>query len=70
MAATPTPGKLDPAPLVEAGGGSVRGVARRLGVDPAVLCRPITVWQADRYASKLGLHPTEVWGQDVFWDDA
>lgn len=41
---------------------SKRAVARSLGVDPAVLCRPLTASQADRYATKLGLHPVEVWG--------
>jgi hypothetical protein len=61
--------KLDSAPLIEAGGGGTRRVARRLGIDPAVLCRPLSIDQADRYAIKLGLHPTDVWGQAVFWAD-
>jgi hypothetical protein len=61
--------KLDPAPLIEAGGGGTRRVARRLGIDPAVLCRPLSIDQADRYAIKLGLHPTDVWGQAAFWAD-
>ena len=43
---------------------SLRAVARRLQVDPAVLCRPLTAGQADRYATRLGLHPIEVWGAD------
>ena len=47
---------LDPEPL--------RSIARRLGVDPAVLCRPLTDRQADRFACKLGLHPGSVWGAD------
>lgn len=42
----------------------LRSVARRLGVDPAVLCRPLTTNQADRFAIKLGLHPGLVWGAD------
>lgn len=62
--------KLDPAPLVEAAGGGLRRVARRLGVDPAVLCRPLSIDQADRYACKLGIHPIDVWGQDGFWGEA
>ena len=43
---------------------SLRAVARRLGVDPAMLCRPLSSTQADRYATRLGLHPGEVWGAD------
>jgi hypothetical protein len=53
--------KLDPGPLVTAAGGTLRSVARRLEVDPALLCRPLSVDQADRYATRLGLHPAEVW---------
>ena len=61
--------RFDPAPLVAAGGGEVRGLARRLGVDPAVLCRPLTANQADRFAVAIGHHPIEVWGAAVYWDD-
>lgn len=61
-------GKLDPSPLIVAAGGNLRALARRLDVDPAVLCRPLTTWQADRYALKVGLHPDDVWG--VAWRDA
>lgn len=43
---------------------SKRAVARRLGVDVALLCRPLTASQADRYATRLHLHPAEVWGAD------
>lgn len=43
------------------GDASLRSVARRLDVDPAVLCRPLTVSQADRYATLLGAHPGEIW---------
>lgn len=68
--ADPVPGKLDPGPLVEAAGGGVRRVARRLDVDPALLCRPLTIAQADRYAVALGLHPIDVWGPDEFWGEA
>jgi hypothetical protein len=49
---------------VAAAGGTLRSVARRLEVDPAMLCRPIPVDRADRYATRLGLHPAEVWGAD------
>jgi lambda repressor-like predicted transcriptional regulator len=63
-----TPRKFDPAPLVAAGGGELRALARRLGVDPAILCRPLSVNQADKYAIAIGVHPPEVWGPD-FWSD-
>ena len=57
---------LDPDSLITAMSPmSKRAVARSLGVDPAVLCRPLSATQADRYATKLGLHPVEVWG--VAW---
>lgn len=59
--------RLDPAPLVAATGGNLRELARRLGIDPAVLCRPITPWQADRYATALELWPPDVWGA-AWWD--
>lgn len=45
---------LEPEPL--------RSIARRLQIDPALLCRPLTTNQADRYATRLGLHPGEIWG--------
>lgn len=45
---------------------SLRAVARRLQVDPAMLCRPLSASQADRYATMLGLHPGEVWGVDWY----
>lgn len=45
------------------GHATLRSVARRLQVDPAVLCRPLTAAQADRYATRLGAHPAEVWAQ-------
>jgi hypothetical protein len=55
--------KYDPAALIEAAGyDSLRSIARQLGIDPALLCRPLSANQADRYATKLGLHPGEVWG--------
>jgi hypothetical protein len=67
MSKTPTiEPRYDPAALIEAAGyDSLRSIARQLGIDPAVLCRPLTANQADRYATKLGLHPGEVWG--VAW---
>lgn len=43
---------------------SLRAVARRLGVDPALLCRPLSSSQADKYATRLNLHPAEVWGAE------
>jgi hypothetical protein len=55
--------QFDPQALVAAMGPlSLRAVARRLQVDPAILCRPLSATQADRYATRLGLHPGEVWG--------
>lgn len=45
------------------GHATLRSVARRLQVDPAVLCRPLSATQADRYATKLGAHPSEIWVQ-------
>jgi len=55
--------QFDPAALVEAMAPlSLRAVARRIQVDPAMLCRPLSATQADRYATRLGLHPSEVWG--------
>lgn len=56
--------KYDPAPLIAATGEPLRSVARALGVDAAVLCRPLTDRQADRFAVKLGMHPGMVWGAD------
>jgi hypothetical protein len=64
--APPAEPKFDPSKLVEATGyDSLRTVARRLGIDPALLCRPLSANQADRYATRLGMHPGEVWG--VAW---
>lgn len=54
---------LDPDSLVVAMSPlTKRAVARRLGISAAVLCRPLSIAQADRYATALGLHPVEVWG--------
>lgn len=58
------PRKWDPDLLVEATGMDKRAVARRLGIDAAVLCRPLSDGQADRYACALGLHPAAVWGPE------
>lgn len=61
--APPVEVKYDPSALIEAAGyDSLRSVARQLGIDAAVLCRPLSANQADRYATKLGLHPGDVWG--------
>jgi hypothetical protein len=52
-------------PLVAAAGGSVAEAARRLGVPSGRLRRPLTAWEADEWAVRVGLHPVEVWG-DLF----
>jgi len=54
--------------LVEHTGLSLRATARRLGIDPAILCRPLTDRQADSYTTRLHLRPEQVWGPD-WWDD-
>lgn len=55
--------QFDPERLIEAMEPlSLRAVARRIGVDPSNLCRPLTALQADRYAVALGLHPGAIWG--------
>lgn len=59
--------RWDPAPLVAAGDRPLRHLARHLGVDPAVLCRPLTDRQADRFAVALGMHPIEIWGT-TWWE--
>lgn len=41
---------------------TLRALARRLGVDPAQLCRPLSDRQADEWACRIGLHPVFVWG--------
>lgn len=58
----------DPAALVASTSMPLRAVARRLGVDPAILCRPLSGRQADDYACRLGTHPAVVWGTD-WWED-
>jgi hypothetical protein len=61
--------RLDPAPLLDACAPmTLRAVARALEVDPALLCRPFSVNQADRYATRLGFHPAEVWGMSFYSD--
>lgn len=62
------PERFDPERLIawcneRQGHATLRSVARRLDIDPAVLCRPLTANQADRYATQLGAHPAEVWVQ-------
>lgn len=52
----------DPAALVAAADMPLRALARRLGVDPAQLCRPLSDRQADEWACRIGLHPVFVWG--------
>jgi hypothetical protein len=59
---------FDPRPLVEMHGRGLRELARTLGVDPAVLCRPLSQWQADKFAIRsMGRHPFEVWGAEAWW---
>jgi len=58
---------FDPKPLINASGGELRGLARRLNIDPATLCRPLSVTQADRYATAIGLHPIAIWGAAEWW---
>jgi len=55
------------APLLAATDQGVRSLARRLGIDPSLLCRPLTPHQADRYAVRCGFHPLELWGPDEFY---
>lgn len=67
-------GRLDPSLLVEALSSSdaptsLRTVAATLGIDPSLLCRPLSYGQADKYACKLGVHPAEVWGA-AWWRSA
>lgn len=67
------PERFDPERLVawcieRQGHATLRSVARRLQVDPAVLCRPLTASQADRYATRLGANPGEVWAE--WWGNA
>jgi lambda repressor-like predicted transcriptional regulator len=66
MPATPPRRVWDPAALLDATGMDLRPLARRIGVDPSILCRPLSDTQADRYCTLLGLHPAEVWGW-VWW---
>ena len=56
-------------PLIDATGLTLRQVARRLRIDPANLCRPLTDRQADRWATDLDLRPQAVWGPTWFDDD-
>lgn len=57
---------FDPRPLVDRHAEGLRSLARALDIDPAVLCRPLSVWQADRYSVRMGLHPWEVYGDTWF----
>lgn len=61
------PTRFDPQALIALARGELRGLARRLDVDPAIMCRPWTANQADRYAIRAGWHPIEVWGDA--WTD-
>lgn len=60
--------RWDPRALIDADGRSLRQVAAALGIDPAVLCRPLTDKQADRYTTRLDLRPERVWGP-TWWDE-
>ena len=50
---------------------SQRAVGRLFGTDAHAAKRwadnGIPIWQADRLACRLGLHPTEIWGH-AFYD--
>jgi hypothetical protein len=59
--------RFPPGPLVAASRQGTRELARRLGVDAAVLCRPLTMGQADRFALHIGRMPWEIWPE---WLDA
>jgi hypothetical protein len=56
--------RFSPAALLDYTQQGVRPLARRLGVDPAILCRTLSADQADRYAVAVGAHPIDVWGDD------
>jgi hypothetical protein len=49
---------------------SMRDVARLFGVDAHAPKRwannGIPIWNADRLACRMGLHPTEIWGQAFY----
>jgi hypothetical protein len=54
--------RYDPKVLVEFDTGTTRQTARRLGIDPSLLCRPLSLGQVDKYCLRLGFHPMEVYG--------
>lgn len=58
-----------PQALIDATGLTLRQVARRLDIDPANLCRPLTDRQADRWTTALDLRPEQVWGMQWFDDE-
>jgi len=61
---------LTPAALARAGGWeSVSIMANVLGIGnyPQYVREGFSIWQADRFAVKIGCHPAEVWG-DAWWD--
>lgn len=62
--------RFDAGPLVEFAGSGKRDVARMLGVDPSLLCRPLTLNQVDRYCLRLGVHPVEVYGPNAYFGPA
>ena len=51
---------------------SQREIGRLFGVDPHAARRwatnGIPLWAADRLACKMGLHPTEIWGNEFYLD--
>lgn len=59
---------FDATELVEFTGQGVRGTARRLRIDPALLYRRLTATQADRFSCRLGVHPASVFGED-WWPE-
>lgn len=66
------PGRLPVEPLMRLSP-SVAGMARVIGVDPALIRRArregLTCVKADDWATALGRHPVEVWG-DAWFDVA
>ena len=51
--------------MAELGIGGVRQLAREVHVDVALVSRcmtaGVTAWQADRWATRLGVHPVLIW---------
>lgn len=70
----PLPRPFPLAPLLDLVTGSQLHRADRFGLHPRQWLRfvhhgTLTVDQADRLATRIGLHPCEVWG-DLWWEHA